>query len=229
MNIVLYDLIGADDRRFSPFCWRTRMALAHKGLDFDTRPTRFTEISSIADGQQKTVPVIDDGGRIVSDSWTIAAYLEEAYPDRPSLFAGDGGRSLTVFVQRWVDSVLHMGLARLLMKDIHDHVTPEDQPYFRQNREQRFGRSLEAFVADRDVRVEELRRNLQPLRLTLKEQPFLGGDRPLYGDYLVFGGFQFAASMSPFKVLADDDPLRAWIERCRDLYDGLGRSTTMFQ
>ena len=38
MAITLYDLAGAEtDRRFSPFCWRTRMALAHKGLAFEAR------------------------------------------------------------------------------------------------------------------------------------------------------------------------------------------------
>jgi hypothetical protein len=32
MAIKLYDLAGAElDQRFSPYCWRTRMALAHKG------------------------------------------------------------------------------------------------------------------------------------------------------------------------------------------------------
>jgi hypothetical protein len=31
MSITLYDLASAEaDRRFSPFCWRTHMALAHK-------------------------------------------------------------------------------------------------------------------------------------------------------------------------------------------------------
>jgi len=44
MPIVLYDLAGAEpDRRFSPFCWRTKMALAHKGLEAETVPWRFTE------------------------------------------------------------------------------------------------------------------------------------------------------------------------------------------
>ena len=37
MAITLYDLAGADEhRRFSPYCWRTKMALAHKGLAFTT-------------------------------------------------------------------------------------------------------------------------------------------------------------------------------------------------
>ena len=40
----LYELVGTDPaRRFSPFCWRSRMALAHKGLDAEVVPWRFTE------------------------------------------------------------------------------------------------------------------------------------------------------------------------------------------
>ena len=40
MTITMYDLAGAEaDRRFSPFCWRTRMALAHKGLSAETTIT----------------------------------------------------------------------------------------------------------------------------------------------------------------------------------------------
>ncbi len=40
------------------------------------------------------VPVIVDGnkdGKWVNDSWAIAKYLEETYPDRPSLFDGPEG------------------------------------------------------------------------------------------------------------------------------------------
>jgi hypothetical protein len=33
MALKLFELVGADEARpFSPFCWRTRMALAHKVL-----------------------------------------------------------------------------------------------------------------------------------------------------------------------------------------------------
>src|SRR5271166_3048109 len=45
----LYDLAGAEaERRFSPYCWRAKMALMHKGLPFDTIPWRFNEKSEIA-------------------------------------------------------------------------------------------------------------------------------------------------------------------------------------
>ena len=44
MTILLYDLVGADaGRPFSPHCWKAKMALAHKGLDFETLPTPFSK------------------------------------------------------------------------------------------------------------------------------------------------------------------------------------------
>lgn len=224
MAIVMYDLVGQDDRRFSPHCWRTRMALAQKGLEHEARPTRFTEIPAIEDGQVKTVPALRDGARLVVDSWAIARYLEEAYPERPSLFGGAGGEAVTRFVQSWSVAVLHNGLAPLIVLDIWQRLEPEDQEYFRRTREQRFGRTLEEVQAGREERVAGFRASLQPLRIALKEMPFLGGEQPLYADYLVFGGLQWARTISPFEVLAEDDPLQAWFERCLDLHGGLGRA-----
>src|SRR5208337_4194156 len=70
MPHVLYDLAGADPAlRFSPYCWRIRMALAHKGLAVETVPWRFTDRDVIAFSGQGQVPVIRDGETVVSDSW----------------------------------------------------------------------------------------------------------------------------------------------------------------
>jgi glutathione S-transferase len=41
------------------------------------------------------VPVLVDGDRWIADSWTIANYLEDTFPDSPSLFGGASGRDLT--------------------------------------------------------------------------------------------------------------------------------------
>ena len=39
----LYELAGADEnRRFRPYCWRVRMALAHKGLEVESLPWHVT-------------------------------------------------------------------------------------------------------------------------------------------------------------------------------------------
>ena len=107
MTIVLYDLVGRDDRRFSPHCWRTRMALAHKGLAHEARPTRFGDIRTIGGGEVKTIPAIEDGDRRVVDSGEIARYLEATYPDRPSLFGGPGGMAVTRLVENWSAAVVH--------------------------------------------------------------------------------------------------------------------------
>jgi glutathione S-transferase len=102
-------------------------------------------------------------------------------------------------------------------------VTVVDAAYFRRTREARFGKPLEEVVAGRDKSVEAFRKTLGPLRLTLKTQQYLGGAAPNYADYIVFGGFQWARVVSPFKLLAEDDPIYAWRDRLLDAFDGMAR------
>jgi len=116
MAITLFDLAGADpDLRFSPYCWRTRLALAHKELPAETVPWRFTEKARLAFSGGEKVPVIVDGGRAVADSWAIAEYLEDTYCDRPSLFGGVAGRAHAKFINAWADRVMNPAMARLLV------------------------------------------------------------------------------------------------------------------
>jgi len=116
MAIILYDLCAGDaERRFSPHCWKAKLALAHKDLQFETRPVPFTRIKDIGGGFSPTVPVIDDGGKLVRDSFDIAIYLEETYAERPSLFRGKGGESAARFVESWALSTLHPLLMRLIV------------------------------------------------------------------------------------------------------------------
>ncbi|MGH6967654.1 MAG: glutathione S-transferase family protein [Stellaceae bacterium] len=222
--LKLYDLAGADDnRRFSPYCWRIKLALAHKRLPVETIPWRFTEKDRIAASGQGRVPVLVDGDKWIADSWTIACYLEDAYPDRPSLFGGGAGRALSRFYVGWADGVLQPAMVRLIVRDILDHVHPKDRAYFRQSREERFGKPLEEVVADREKNLPAFRALLTPLRVALKDQPFLGGASPLQADYIVFGSFQWARAISAFELLAKVDVVHVWRERILDLYDGLAR------
>src|SRR5215469_17016818 len=128
MTITLYDLAGAEaDRRFSPFCWRIRLALAHKGLAVETVPWWFTEKDRLPQPNAGRVPVIVDDGHVVHDSSTIADYLEGRYAEGPSLFGGETGHALTRFIQNWTDTVLHPGLIGFVVPDIHRHAAPKDQ------------------------------------------------------------------------------------------------------
>jgi glutathione S-transferase len=220
MTITMYDLAGAEDqRRFSPYCWRTKMALAHKGLAVETLAWRFTENDRLPAGQT-TVPTIIDEGRVVGDSWAIADYLDRTYPDR-LLLRGPGERGLAKFVTSWTESVIHPVLMRLIVLDIYDHIAEKDRDYFRTSREARFGMTLEAFRGDRDEHLTAFRKAVNPLRITLKAQDYLGGDAPNYGDYIVFGAFQWARSISPVQLVAADDPIAAWRRRLLEAFDGI--------
>jgi len=147
---ILYDLCGRDaDLRFSPYCWRAKMSLAHKGLDFAAQPTPFTAIPAVEGGVSKTVPVLNDGGRVVFESFDIALYLDEAYPDRPKLFEGDGERAAARFLEAWAFQTLHPLIMRMMVKDIHDVLGDTDQAYFRPSRRGSAGRSKSIRPASR--------------------------------------------------------------------------------
>ena len=224
MAMLLYDLAGDGGRRFSPFCWRVKMALAHKGLDFETVPVPFTGIGAICDGTHRSLPVLDHDGTVVRDSLAIAEYLEDRFPDRPSLFEGSGGRALTRLVETGVVANLHTLIAGLCVRDIHAATLPEDRDYFRTSREQRFGRPLDQVQSGREERREALTRALHPYRMVLRERDWLGGEGPLFADYILFGALQWPRVASPFGLLDADDPVAAWFSRALDLHGGLGAS-----
>ncbi|WP_306028820.1 glutathione S-transferase family protein [Stappia sp. MMSF_3263] len=225
MSLILYELRGADAARpFSPYAWRVRMALKHKGLDFETRPKPFTQIAAIAPEVGKTVPILVDGERTICDSWAIATYLEETYADRPTLFGGPGGLAAAKLVESWANASISARIVRMIVKDICDLLAPEDQAYFRPIREERFGMSLEEVQAGREERLADLATALLPMHLMLKSQPFIGGDSPLQSDYMLFGTFQWARITSAFELLEPGSPVAEWRERCLDLFDGYARA-----
>ena len=229
MNLQLFELVGTDAARpFSPYCWRIRMALAHKGLDHGSIPWRFTEKAAIAPHGSDKVPVLLHDEKPVADSWAIANYLEDTFPDRPSLFGGEGGRAAMRLINSWADIVVNGGMFPLVVADIPEHLGPVDADYFRKSREARLGRKLEDVKAERDKTVALFRKSLEPMRITLRAQPFLGGAAPNYADYIVFGCFQWARVISAFRLLVEDDPIYAWREKLLDAFGGLARKSPGF-
>ncbi|EIW74544.1 hypothetical protein CONPUDRAFT_159836 [Coniophora puteana RWD-64-598 SS2] len=105
--VILYDLQSELPGKFwSPNTLKTRLALAYKRIPFETRwlelPELHTELRHInaptntcVNGTQGyTVPTIFDPntGAVVTDSWTIAEYIEDTYPDADGervLFPGE--------------------------------------------------------------------------------------------------------------------------------------------
>ena len=223
MTITFYDLCGRDSKRFSPYGWRTRMALAHKGLGYDLELVKFGEKDKLTFSGQPLVPVIRDGERVVSDSWAIAEYLEDTYPDRPSLFGSAEGHGMAKAINAFVNQTIQPALAPLIVADVLAHLDPADLAYFVESREKRFGKPLAEVQAGREERVDGFRRTLEPYRVVVKDQAFIGGGAPTYADYALFGTLQWARCTSAFALVAADDPIHAWFERCLGLHGGIGR------
>ena len=223
MSLVMYERIGADGRRPSPFSWRIRYALAHKGVPVDFHHVRFADVEIIRGlSGQHFVPIVTDDDRVIHDSWNIACYLEDRFPDGPSLFGGSGGRGLARLVNHWSDTALGTAVRRLIAADFILCLDAGDRDYYRSSREAAFGCTLEAYCADRPRWLAEFAAVTAPLERTLSEQPYVTGATPGYADYVLFSMFQYARLGSPHEFLGEGTALRRWRDGLVQAFDGLG-------
>src|SRR5579862_6262481 len=134
-KVRLYELALADGRSASPFVWRIRYALAHKGIPFETVYLGFTEIPRTFGGRFKTVPILEHGETALAESWDIAEYLDREFPQLPLLFNTPAELALVRFMDAWYMGEVMRKMFRVYIKDVHDAARPEDRPYFRESRE----------------------------------------------------------------------------------------------
>ena len=230
MTIKLYELLGDEDRRYSQFSWRAKLALKHKGLDFEQIPLLLTDKDSIAFAGAKSVPVMVDGDVVTTDSWDIAVYLDDTYPTAPSLLGGPIGEGVTRVINSWCDRAVNVALGPLIARDVLDAAHPTDRNYFRESMEKMYKRTLEEVQEGRDGRVVNLYRTLDPIRTSFRKgQKFICGEDAGYADFVVFSQFQWARVTSPFQLLGADDPVYSWRERMLDLFDGFARDTVCYE
>ena len=222
--IILYELGAASGARYSSFSWRTRMALMHKGLAFETQAVRISDKAAIAFSGQRKVPIIRDGDTVVSDSWKIAEYLESAYADAPSLFGGAAGQAVSRFVNSVADRQLMAALAPACALSITQLLDAGDAAHIRAGFEKGFGKTLEELHAAREGSIKAFRHALDPLRATLRAQPFLGGAAPAYADFIMMSPLQWARIVHAEPLLEADDVVGAWFGRMLDLHDGFARA-----
>lgn len=223
-TITLFDLQLASGCTISPFVWSTKYALGHKGFDIEIVPGGFTGILERTGGRSERVPVIVDDGHWVLDSWTIAEYLDERYPDRPPLFEGESMKVLTRTLEYWLWQAAVRPWFSCYIRDYRDLALAQDRDYVTRTREAILGgRKLEEVQAGREDRLPLVPPTLDPLRQMLEESPWLGGGKPNYADYRALAVFLWTASVATTPPLTADDPLRDWLDRGFDLYGGLGR------
>jgi glutathione S-transferase len=212
--IELYDLVGVNDLRPSPFCWRTKAVLAYKNIPYTTVPVRFTDKDKIAFSGQKLVPVIKDGGTVVSDSWTIAEHLEKRQPE-PRIFPGLGMKEACRFFNLYVNRTVHPAFFPVVVSDIFAKVDPADREYFRTSREERLGTTLEAIAAKRDEYRPKLRTVLADLDAAASGQDYFFGQLT-YADLCLFGTLKWVTAVSAEPLFDSAPALRTWWERLQD-------------
>ena len=88
MPVTLYVMSG------SPYAWRARLALAHKGATFELETMSYDagDLESAAFGAlnpRRRVPVLTEDGFTLYESAAIVEYVEERWPGEPRLFSAD--------------------------------------------------------------------------------------------------------------------------------------------
>ncbi len=220
MTMVLYDLGDTADRPISPYSWRIRESLHLLAIPFEGRLLSLTGIRKQFTGANRTVPILIDGDREIGESWQIAEYLSQHRDPEGQLFGGAGGKLLAAFVTDWVDATVMGQVYRMIVKDVHDALHPEDRDFFRAGQEKKLGATLEDLEAARELVRPTFQTSLYPARRAIKSRPYITGDHPGFGDFALHSTFQWSRKVSRFQLLRPDDRLNEWIQRMDDWLAG---------
>jgi maleylacetoacetate isomerase len=107
--------------------YRVRIALALKGLDYDYVPVHLLRNEQLAESYAqispaRLVPLLDDGGLLVTQSLAIIEYLDETHP-QPPLLPGDPAararmRSLALDIACEIHPLNNLRVLRYLVRDL---------------------------------------------------------------------------------------------------------------
>lgn len=190
----------------SPFCVKVHRMLAFKGLSYtphDVASPR--ELARLNPGARK-LPVLEHDGELVADSTSIAAFLEERYPDPPLFPPEPRARAECELYEDWADESLYW-IAVYQRWLVDENFRPFAQRAFRslplparwmvprivkrQVRRQLHGQGLGRLPQERILAI--LERQLRMLAALLADRPFLLGDRLTLADIAVFAPLRQAS------------------------------------
>ena len=183
---------------FSTNAERVALALAHKGIEVESRYISYDDRSEVERiSGQPLVPVLVDGDTIVVDSMQIVAYLENLVP-QPPLYPSDEARygELLIFVD-WFNRVWKLAPNRIeveLAAEQPDHMLIT-----------RLGRELAAA--------------LDGFESLLAGRKFLFGPELSAADIAAFPFLKYAAGREP----ADGEPFHEVLDSYQQLTDDHGR------
>ncbi|ORX57041.1 hypothetical protein DM01DRAFT_1334593 [Hesseltinella vesiculosa] len=202
-KVTIYDLMIAEpDQPVSPFSARTRISLNIKGIPQETKWLAYFDLHDQVPkitklDKRPLVPVIEDGfhgNHVVDDSFNIARYLDEAFPDTPKLFDPEHEGQLRFLEQFVLVNLIEPSLKLTILNLVKDLRTQEEKDWFRKDRETKFGITLEEFAGKEQDAIAHLQTSAALFDHTLRLSPFLNGQKIGYLDVIV------AAAYAPLKL-----------------------------
>lgn len=179
---------------FSTNAERVALALAHKGIEVESRYISYEDRSEVEEvSGQPLVPVLVDGGKVVVDSMQIVAYLEQLVP-QPALYPSDEARfaETMVFID-WFNRVWKLAPNRIeaeLAGEQPDHMLIT-----------RLGREMASALDGFDS--------------LLAGRQFLMGPQLSAADIAAFPFLKYAAKREP----ADSEPFHQVLDEYQELTD----------
>ncbi|MDG2186739.1 MAG: glutathione S-transferase N-terminal domain-containing protein [Hyphomicrobiales bacterium] len=195
--IKLYDLIGKNDIRFSPYCWRIKYLLNFKQIPYETVPTTFTDRLKNPIFGESRLPTMEDNEMKISDSFIIAKYIESNYLNKNTILISSSNIDAVTFINNWSDNFLNSSILQRVLNDITYHLDPEDKDYFILSRTKRFGEEPKKYQ-DKHLVIKnnEFIKNCALLNTQLKDRLFILGDQISYADMIILGSFTWGDKVS---------------------------------
>ncbi|KAJ3095873.1 hypothetical protein HDU97_006447 [Phlyctochytrium planicorne] len=258
MAIKFYELVAdvetADNNHFkNPNTWKTRLTLLRKGISFEAIIINHLDVSTTLTERfraqnndpnfRATAPTIElEDGTLLNDSYQIALYLEETYPEAPSVFdfgsakqvmergsLAMGKRVAKLFNegmgnsdpqwQVWYDIIVPQWFGAYPPGPLRDYVT-QDWRHGDGNPGD-FQKSVER--PQKEDLVGRSKKAIGPLVTLLKEQgDFLQGQEPGFADFAVFGRYVMVRNTDTAiakEIFEGVDPvIGAWVERMLEAF-----------
>ncbi|KAF3915451.1 hypothetical protein ABW21_db0200282 [Orbilia brochopaga] len=232
--IVFYDIASAPPvTTFAVNPWKTRLALNFKKIHYETSWTELTQVTTVRKslGVQPcrkhwidnsdfyTLPVISDPstGTLVGDSFDIAVYLDETYPDQPTLIP-PGAKSLLKALNGQVDQLFtaHVVLCLRNMPFNPETAAITRKEFCRRAGVSRWEDILQIAEGENRTKLlaslekalsEEPLDGLSKAFLNKDDGPFLNGKDPMYGDIIIGAWLQMYKICLPKE---DWEMVRSW-------------------
>lgn len=113
------------------------------------------------------------------------------------------------FTVNWVDHSLIRALQNIISHGSIEVSAEKDKEFYTNKLQTVHGVDLPNVGAS-EQHLSHLNGVLEPMRLTLQAQDYLGGSSPSYADFAAAGAFAWARSVSPIKLLEESDSLYIW-------------------